>query len=42
METWYQGRWSPSLLADYCWTAIRDTTSIDYKKQTKINQAVIE
>jgi hypothetical protein len=30
------------MLADYCWDAIRDTTSIDYKKQAKRNQAAIE
>ena len=22
---WYQGKWSTSMLADYCWTIIRDT-----------------
>jgi hypothetical protein len=42
MEKRFQGKWSPSIIADYCWTAIRDTTSIDYKKQAKINQAAIE
>lgn len=35
METRYQGNWSPSMLADYCWTVTRDTSSIDYKKQAK-------
>jgi hypothetical protein len=24
MEKWYQGKWSPSMLADYCWTLKRD------------------
>ncbi|GFU71990.1 uncharacterized protein TNCV_2999731 [Trichonephila clavipes] len=25
MEQRYQGRWDEAMLADYCWTVIRDT-----------------
>lgn len=30
MEKRYQGKWSPSMLADYCWTLIRDAPETKY------------
>ena len=33
MEMRYQGKWNPSMLADYCWTLIRDTSDDQYKRQ---------
>ncbi|GFU88257.1 uncharacterized protein TNCV_846501 [Trichonephila clavipes] len=35
MERRYQGPWDESMLADYCWTPIRDTRDSTYKKQSK-------
>ena len=35
MERRYKGKWSPSLLADYCWTLLRDTSDIEYKRKSK-------
>ena len=35
MEKRYQGRWSTSMLADYCWTAIRECPEAVYKRNTK-------
>jgi len=26
MEWWHQGKWSPSMLADYCWKLRRDVS----------------
>lgn len=34
MEKRYQGKWSPSLLADYCWTLIRDAPETKYRRKT--------
>lgn len=34
METRYQGKWNPSMLADYCWTLMRDTSDDQYKRQS--------
>ena len=35
MEKRYQGRWTPTMLADYCWSLIRDATSISYKRKSR-------
>ena len=30
MEERYQGRWDVSMMADYCWTLLRDRPDQDY------------
>ena len=35
VEQRYQGRWIPSLLADYCWTLLREAPLNTYKRRTK-------
>ena len=35
MEKRYQGKWNPSMLADYCWNVVRDDPAAKYKRQTK-------
>ena len=35
MEKRHQGKWSPSMLADFCWTLRRDAPSNEYKRQAK-------
>ena len=35
MEIKYQGNWSKSMLADYCWTLIRKSLATEYKGQAK-------
>jgi len=30
MEKWYQGKWTPSMLAEYCWTMKRDVPEANY------------
>jgi len=30
MEKWYQGKWTTSMLADYCWTMKRDVPEANY------------
>lgn len=35
MERRYQGKWSPRMLADFCWTLKRDHLSYNYKRQAK-------
>lgn len=35
MEQRYQGKWSTSMLADYCWTISRDAPQVHYKRQAK-------
>lgn len=35
MEKRYEGKWSPTLLADYCWTIARDAPDVAYKRQAK-------
>lgn len=35
MERRYQGKWSPSMLADYCWTVVRDSPFLEYKRKAK-------
>jgi hypothetical protein len=34
MEKRYKGKWSPGMLADYCWTLQRDAPDIPYKRAT--------
>jgi hypothetical protein len=33
MERWYQGRWSVSMMADYCWMLIRDECDTTHKRK---------
>ena len=35
METGYQGKWNPSMLADYCWNVVRYDLAAEYKRQAK-------
>jgi hypothetical protein len=35
MEKRYQGKWSPVMLADFCWTVVRDSPELVYKRQAK-------
>lgn len=35
MEKRYQGKWTSAMLADYCWTCIRDAPEVTYKRQAK-------
>jgi hypothetical protein len=37
METRYQGKWNPSLLADYCWTLRRDVLQAEYSRKSTRN-----
>jgi hypothetical protein len=34
MEDWYQGKWSLSMLADYCWTLKRDVPQVTYSRKS--------
>jgi hypothetical protein len=34
MEKRYQGKWSLSMLADYCWTLKRDVPQVTYSKKS--------
>ncbi|GBM49871.1 hypothetical protein AVEN_150752-1 [Araneus ventricosus] len=38
MEKRYQANWSTAMLADYCWTLIRDAPHVHYKRQAKRNR----
>lgn len=40
MEKRYQGKWSPSMLADYCWTVTRDAPDVAYKRQAKRRRTI--
>jgi hypothetical protein len=31
-ENRYSGKWNPNMLADYCWTLVRETPT-EYKRQ---------
>ena len=42
MEKRYQGKWNPSMLADYCWTLVRDDPAAEYKRQVKKRRTDIE
>ena len=35
IEQRYQGKWSTSMLADYCWTLLRDAPQLKYTRQAK-------
>ena len=35
MEKRCQGKWNPSMLADYCWNVVRDDPAAEYKRQAK-------
>jgi len=37
-EKRYQGKWSPAMLADYCWSVTRDVPLAEYKRQVKKRQ----
>ena len=32
-EKRFQGRWEPAMLADYCWSLIRETPATEYKRK---------
>jgi hypothetical protein len=34
MEKRYQGKWSLSMLADYCWTLKRDVAQVTYSRKS--------
>jgi hypothetical protein len=34
MEKQYQGKWSLSMLADYCWTLKRDVPQATYSRKS--------
>jgi hypothetical protein len=34
MAQWYQGKWSPSMLADNCWTFRRDDPQVKYSRKS--------
>jgi len=38
MENRHKGKWSPAMLADYCWTVVRDAPDVEYKRQAKIKE----
>jgi hypothetical protein len=31
----YQGKWNCAMLADCCWTLVRDAPTMEYKRQAK-------
>ena len=35
MENRYKGKWSPAMLADFCWNLKRDTFETSYKRRSK-------
>lgn len=35
MEARYKGKWSPAMIADYCWTLIRDSPNSTFNRQAK-------
>ena len=35
MENRYKGKWSPVLLADFCWNLRRDAPEVHYKRRSK-------
>ncbi|GBM61148.1 hypothetical protein AVEN_26747-1 [Araneus ventricosus] len=37
-EKRYQGNWSTPMLADYCWTLIKNASHVHYKRQAKRNR----
>jgi len=34
MEKWHQGKWTSSMLADYCWTLKRDVSDAKYRRKS--------
>jgi hypothetical protein len=38
-EKRYRGKWSTSMLADYCWTLVRNAPEQLHKRQAKRNRA---
>ena len=42
MEKRYQGKWNPSMLADYCWILVRDDPAAKYKRHVKKHRTDIE
>ena len=38
MEKRYQGKWSPNMLADYCWTLVRDAAGTKYRRKTSVTK----
>jgi len=34
----YQGRWTPTMLADYCWSLIREATDVKYKCKSRVKR----
>ncbi|UYV60886.1 PGM3 [Cordylochernes scorpioides] len=36
MEKRYQGKWSPAMLADYCWILKRDLTQAKYRRKSTV------
>ncbi|UYV65024.1 hypothetical protein LAZ67_3002855 [Cordylochernes scorpioides] len=36
MEKRYQGKWSPTMLADYCWTLKRDLPQAKYRRKSTV------
>ena len=34
MANRYQGKWSPTMLADYCWNLMRDVLDATYKRKS--------
>jgi hypothetical protein len=37
VETRYQGKWNPIMLADYCWTLKRDVFQAEYTRKSTRN-----
>lgn len=37
MENRYKGKWSPAMLADFCWTLQRDQPNATYKRRARYN-----
>jgi len=35
VEGRHKGKWSPPMLADYCWTLMRDSPNLTFNQQTK-------
>ncbi|UYV64310.1 hypothetical protein LAZ67_3000253 [Cordylochernes scorpioides] len=40
MEKRYQGKWSPAMLADYCWTLKRDLPQAKYRRKSTIYSGI--
>lgn len=37
-EKRFQGRWEPAMLADYCWSLIRETPATEYKRKASYSK----